>query len=93
MLVSVSTSESVAELMRVVKANSSRWVPEQFPDHRRFGWQAGYAAFPVSWSGSADVTEYIAGQQEHHRRVSFQEEFRTFLQKHGIAYDERDLWG
>lgn len=93
MLVSVPTIESVAELMRVVKSNSSRWVHEQFPDHRRFGWQAGYAAFTVSWSRSADVTKYIAGQHEHHRRVSFQEEFRTFLQKHGIAYDERDLWG
>ena len=93
LLVSLPTNESVAELMRVVKANSSRWVHEQFPAQRRFAWQAGYAAFSVSGSRAADVKEYIAGQREHHRRVSFQEELLTFLQKHGIAYDERDLWG
>ena len=66
---------------------------EQFPIQRRFAWQAGYAAFTVSGSRSAEVGDYIAAQQEHHRRVSFQEEFLTFLQKHGIAYDARDLWG
>ena len=93
MLVSVPATESIAELMRVVKTNSSRWVHEQFPALQKFAWQAGYAAFTVSASRSADVTDYIAGQQEHHRRASFQEEFLAFLQKHGIAYDVRDLWG
>jgi len=53
----------------------------------------GYAAFTVSGSRATAVSEYIAGQQEHHRRVSFQEEFLTFLQKHGIPYDALDLWG
>ncbi|MFI5381852.1 MAG: IS200/IS605 family transposase [Tepidisphaerales bacterium] len=93
LLVSLPATESIAELLRVVKTNSSRWVHEQFPDQKRFGWQAGYAAFTVSGSRAAAVTEYIAGQQEHHRRVSFQEEFLTFLQKHGITHDARDLWG
>ena len=93
LLVSIPTNESVAELLRVVKTNSSRWVHEQFPDRKGFGWQAGYAAFTVSGSRSADVTEYIARQQEHHRRVSYQKEFLTFLRKHGIKYDARDLWG
>jgi len=93
LLVSLPTNESIAELLRVVKANSSRWVHEQFPVESRFAWQAGYAAFTVSASRAAEVTEYIEKQQEHHRRVSFQEELLMFLQKHGIAYDERDLWG
>ena len=66
---------------------------EQFPEHRRFGWQAGYAAFTVSASRAADVAGYIAAQQEHHRQVSFQEEFLSFPRKHGIEYDTRDLWG
>jgi REP element-mobilizing transposase RayT len=92
-LVSVPTNESVAELLRVVKANSSRWVHEQFAAQKGFGWQAGYAAFSVSGSRAASVKDYIARQQEHHRRVSFQEEFVSFLQKHGVAYDVRDLWG
>jgi hypothetical protein len=55
-------------------------------------WQAGYGAFTVSGSRAADVAAYIAAQQEHHRRVSYQEEFLTFLRKHGLVYDERDLW-
>ena len=93
LLVYVSTTESIADLLRVVKTNSARWVHEQFPEHKRFGWQAGYGAFTVSGSRAADVTYYIAAQQEHHRRVSFQEEFLTFLRKHGMLYDARDLWG
>jgi len=91
--VSVPTDESIAELMRVVKANSSRWVHEQFPARKRFAWQAGYAAFSVSGSRMADVRDYIAEQQKHHRRVSFQEELLAFLQRHGVRYDARDLWG
>ena len=93
LLLSIPATESIAELLRVVKANSSRWVHEQFPARKRFGWQAGYAAFTVSGSRAADVTEYIARQQEHHRLVSYQEEFLTFLRKHGITYDARELWG
>jgi putative transposase len=93
LLVYVSATESMANLLRVVKTNSSRWVHEQFPEHKGFGWQAGYGAFTVSGSRAAQVTEYIAAQQEHHRRISFQEEFLILLQKHGVAYDLRDLWG
>jgi len=93
LLVYVSATESMADLLRVVKTNSSRWVHEQFPQQRGFGWQVGYGAFTVSGSRADDVRDYIAAHQEHHRRVSFQEEFLTFLRKHGMAYDERDLWG
>ena len=64
---------------------------EQFPERKRFGWQAGYGAFTVSGSRLGDVRNYIASQQEHHRKVSFQEEFLTLLRKHGLKYDVRDL--
>ena len=93
LLVHVPATESIADLLRVLKTNSSRWVHEQFPERRLFGWQAGYGAFTVSGSRTAAVTDYIAAQQEHHRQVTFQEEFLTFLRKNGIDYDERDLWG
>lgn len=93
LLLSVPATESIADLLRVVKTNSSRWVHEQFPDRRRFAWQAGYAAFTVSNSRLDEVRSYIAAQQEHHRRVSFQDEYLTLLKKHGLAYDLRDLWG
>lgn len=93
LLVSIPATESMADLLRILKTNSSRWVHEQFPEQKGFAWQAGYGAFTVSASRVADVTAYIAAQQEHHRRVSFQEEFLSLLRKHGIAYDVRDLWG
>ena len=93
MLVRMPTLCSVAEMVRVVKANSSRWVHEKWPNHRYFGWQTGYGAFSVSPSNVNAVTKYIAEQEEHHRRTSFQEEFLAFLQKNGVMYDERYLWG
>ena len=93
MLLSVPVTVSMADVLRVVKTNSSRWVHEQFPEHRRFGWQAGYGAFTVSGSRVEDVRKYIASQQEHHRKISFQEEFVSLLKKHGLEYDAGELWG
>jgi hypothetical protein len=83
---------AVAAAPRVIKVNSSRWVHEEFPAHRSFAWQAGYGAFAVSYSHLDRVKQDIARQAEHHRRTTFQEEFVAFLQKHGIAFDERYLW-
>jgi REP element-mobilizing transposase RayT len=82
----------VADVVRVVKTNSSRWVHEKW-QHRAFSWQAGYGAFSVSESNAGAVTRYIMAQAEHHRRRSFQEEFVAFLKKNGVAYDERYIWG
>ena len=93
LLLSVPASVPVADVLRVVKANSSRWVHEQLPRQSNFAWQSGYAAFTVSASRLEQVRKYITLQQEHHRFVSFQDEFLTLLNKHGIQYDARDLWG
>src|SRR3974377_619673 len=87
LLLSLPAGESIAALLRVLKTNSSRWVHEQFPQRRLFGWQAGYAAFTVSGSRREEVRRYIVTQQEHHRKVSFEDEFAAFLRKHGLAYD------
>jgi hypothetical protein len=78
--------------MRVLKTNSSRWIHEKWPSRSAFGWQTGYGAFSVSQSNVSAVLRYIANQEEHHRKVSFQEEFVTYLQRHGIEYDERYIW-
>jgi REP element-mobilizing transposase RayT len=93
LLLSIPATVSIADMLRVLKANSSRWVHEQFPGRKRFGWQAGYGAFTVSGSRLDDVRNYIASQEEHHRKVSFQEEFLALLRKHGLDYDVTDLWG
>jgi putative transposase len=79
-----------AEIARVVKTNSSRWIRERFPE---FAWQTGYGVFSVSETNLPAVTKYIASQEEHHKRHSFQDEFRTFLAKNKIAVDEKYLWG
>ena len=79
----------VSEVMRVVKTNSSRWVHESWPSRSSFGWQTGYEVFSVSASNRNAVIEYIASQEEHHRGISFQEEYLAFLNRHGIEYDER----
>lgn len=84
LLVSLGPTTSMSELLRVVKTNSSRWVHEQYPERRRFGWESGYGAFSVSGSRAAQVRDYIASQQERHRKVSFQQEFTSLLRKHGI---------
>ncbi|MCL5004988.1 MAG: IS200/IS605 family transposase [Acidobacteria bacterium] len=81
----------VAEVIEKLKANSSKWVHETFPHKRHFAWQAGYTAFSVSPSNRKRVLRYIAGQEEHHRRRSYQEEVLAFLEKSGIAVDPR--WG
>ena len=82
----------LADVIRTVKANSTRWVHQKWAEHDKFAWQTGYGAFSVSQSGVPDVSKYIAEQEEHHRKMSFQEEFLVFLKKQGIAYDERYIW-
>ncbi|MGH9406173.1 MAG: IS200/IS605 family transposase [Terriglobia bacterium] len=90
-LLSLPTTLAVADALRVLKTNSSLWVHEtrQTP---AFGWQIGYGAFSVSQSNVPEVLKYIRHQNEHHRKVSFQEEFITFLKHNGISYDERYIW-
>jgi REP element-mobilizing transposase RayT len=80
---------SISTLMEKVKGNSSGWVKERWPDRGYFGWQTGYAAFSVSRSHVDQVKRYIRNQEEHHRKVSFQEELLAFLKKQGIEYDPR----
>jgi putative transposase len=84
--------ESLAALVRNVKARSSSWIHQTFADLRRFAWQEGYAAFTVSESQSATVRRYIANQKAHHRKRTFQEEYLEFLKRHRIEYNERYIW-
>jgi REP element-mobilizing transposase RayT len=82
-------SISLADLMEKVTAKSSGWVKKRWPNCEGFAWQTGYTAFSVSKSQAQRVKQYIENQEEHHRRVSLQEELVAFLQKQGIAYDPR----
>ncbi len=82
------TDEAISDLMRTVKARSSRWVHDTSPDSRAFAWQEGYAVFSVSKSAEANVKAYIENQAEHHRKRDFAEELLALLDAHGIEYDE-----
>ncbi|HZU38382.1 MAG TPA: IS200/IS605 family transposase [Gemmataceae bacterium] len=83
---------SIANVVMHVKKGTSRWLKEQSPSFAGFDWQEGYGAFSIGRSQRDDVIAYIRRQQEHHRRVSFQEEFRKFLESYQIDFDERYVW-
>jgi REP element-mobilizing transposase RayT len=91
LLIKTPASAALADVIRTVKANSSRWVHETFP-RADFAWQTGYGAFSVSFSNVEQVRTYIANQEDHHKTISFQEEFVAFLKRHSIEYDERYIW-
>jgi REP element-mobilizing transposase RayT len=86
------TSISVAKMLQLVKTNSSKWMNDR-PGvaSGSFGWQIGYAAFSVNESQIPVVKKYIQNQEEHHRKMSFQEEFEELLKRHGITLDPDDF--
>ncbi len=84
---------SPSQMAQYLKGDSSKWIHETFPDLHDFAWQEGYGAFTVSKSSLEAVIDYIQKQREHHQQESFQAEYRVFLQRHGIDYDERYVWG
>ena len=81
--------ESVSNLMRTVKARSSKWVHATFPALSSFAWQEGYSVFSVSKSQEKAVKRYIAGQPEHHQKENFQSELLRLLRAHDVEFDER----
>ena len=80
---------AVSDLMRTVKARSSKWLHETFPRLAAFAWQEGYSAFSVSKSQEEAVKRYVAGQVDHHKKADFQSELLRLLRAHGIEFDER----
>ena len=92
-LTSIPKTMAVMEALQLLKGGSSRWVHETFPELVNFAWQDGYGAFTVGRSGIESVISYIQNQREHHRKKSFQEEYRELLDQHGIEFDERYVWG
>jgi len=91
LLTGLKAIHRLADVLRDIKQTSSEWVHNEMKE-KRFAWQEGYGAFTVSSSNVATVRSYIEAQEEHHRRKSFQEEYREFLEKHNILFDERYLW-
>jgi REP element-mobilizing transposase RayT len=93
LLLSLPGTIDVAKAIQLMKGASSKWVHDTFPQHRAFAWQEGYGAFSIGVSQIPATIAYIRSQPEHHRKTTFQEEFRQILDRHGIEYDERYVWG
>jgi putative transposase len=81
---------ALAKAVLLLKANSSKWMSDQTGD---FSWQEGYGAFSVSASNLDRVVRYVDNQPSHHRKISFEQEFRAFLRKHGLEYDPKVAFG
>jgi REP element-mobilizing transposase RayT len=92
LLASLARTCSAAEMVKEVKRGSSLWAKERDAGMRDFGWQNGYGMFSIGSSQIADVRRYIAEQEQHHRKLSFQDEFRLLLKRYELAYDERHVW-
>jgi REP element-mobilizing transposase RayT len=92
LLFSLSRNHALCDVVEQAKKGSSKWLKTKGPAYRSFFWQAGYGAFSVSQSNVKQVVRYIERQKEHHRRNSFQEEYREFLKRHEMEYGERYVW-
>jgi REP element-mobilizing transposase RayT len=91
LLIAIPPDMAVAGMVRNLKANSSKWIHETSPMMRGFGWQEGYGAFTVSRSNVDAVAQYIQRQAKHHKTLSFEDEYRTLMRKHGVEFEERYL--
>ncbi|HNY28577.1 MAG TPA: IS200/IS605 family transposase [Candidatus Sumerlaeota bacterium] len=87
-----SRTVSVASLIEELKTGSSKWLKKRFPNLPNFSWQRGYSAFSISPEDQNGLLVYIENQEEHHRIVTFQDEYRALLTEFGVEYDERYMW-
>jgi REP element-mobilizing transposase RayT len=83
---------ALSDALRDIKANSSKWIHEKFPELADFAWQDGFSAFSVSTSQVPDVLNYIHNQKDHHAERDFKAELLALLHRHGVEYDERYIW-
>ncbi len=92
LFVGLNPSQSISDLMRIVKSDSSEWINANQFTATGFNWQEGYGAFSYSQSHIVNVIDYIDQQKEHHQKVSFKDEYKSLLEKFGIEYDERYIF-
>jgi putative transposase len=91
-LLNLSRTISIANLVETIKVQSSKWIKTKGSAYSKFHWQTGYGAFSVSSSAVDAVSQYILGQKDHHRKRTFMDEYRGLLDKHEMEYDEKYVW-
>ena len=92
LLVSLSKNLALSKFLEHLKKDSSIWIKTKGREFANFHWQDGYGGFSIGESQVPAVKRYIARQKEHHRTVTFEEEFLAFLKKYNVPYDERYIW-
>ncbi len=92
LLAALSRTIQAAEMVKELKRSSSLWIKEQSPSLRDFAWQNGYGVFSIGFSQIEEVRDYIASQEAHHQKLNFQDEFRLFLKRYQVPFDERYVW-
>ena len=91
-LFSLARVVTIADIVEEVKTSTSKWIKTKGRDFRNFHWQRGYGAFSIGQSNVVPLKRYIRNQKEHHRHITFQDEYRQFLKAYGIDYDEQFVW-
>jgi REP element-mobilizing transposase RayT len=91
-LFALPRTRAIANVVKEVKRTSSGWIKEASHKLSKFHWQGGYAAFSVSQSNLSEVIRYIENQEHHHKKLTFQDEYRAFLNAYGVEFDERYVW-
>jgi putative transposase len=92
LLVSLPRTLPLSKLIEDIKKGSSKWIKTKGNLYADFAWQNGYGAFSIGQSTYEDLRKYIQTQKEHHKNISFQDEYRAFLKKYRIAYEEKYVW-
>lgn len=92
LLFQLGRTNALCDVVEEVKKRSSKWAKTKGEEFSSFQWQAGYGAFSIGESMVSDVRKYLARQKEHHRRVSFQDEYRAFMKKYNVECDEQYMW-
>jgi len=91
-LCTLSKKIALIKLVEELKSHSSKWIKTQDAELRKFYWQSGYGAFSVNPTEIARAQQYVENQHEHHKTISFQDEYRAFLNKYNVTFDERYVW-
>ena len=89
---SLSRTATISRLVQELKHDSSKWIKTKGRSYNDFAWQNGYGAFSIGQSQLDDLRRYIANQREHHKQISFQDEYRRLLGRYGIQFDEQYIW-
>ena len=92
LMISLPRTISIGKLLEEIKKGSSKWIKTKGGNYNGFSWQRGYGAFSIGQSSFDNLRKYIQNQKEHHKKLSFQDEYRSFLKKYNIDFDEKYVW-